>query len=143
MRKYPHNLIVDTGFWIAYYEPRDTYHEQAIKKASLFDRANILLAWPVLYETLNTRFVRRPNYVRDLENVVRRPGVEILDDTPFRERAYTLTLKEALRGKRPLSLTDTIIRLMLESPNIKTDYILTFNIKDYCDICAKRSIIIA
>ena len=138
--RYPHNVIVDTGFWIGYYEPRDQYHGEAMEKAAILDSVNVLLPWPVLYETLNSRFVRRAERVRHFERFVSRPSVALLNDAPFREDAYKETRDAAILGKRPLSLTDVVIRLMLQSTNVKIHYILTFNQRDYVDVCTRRSI---
>ena len=53
------NLLLDTGFWYALYEVRDSHHEDAQILADLLDLHNLVLPWPCLYETLNTRFVKR------------------------------------------------------------------------------------
>lgn len=140
MHRYPYSLLVDSGFWFAYYEPRDRFHSQAIEKAVHLENASVLLPWPSLYETLNTRFVKRPEYIQHFESIAQRPSVVLLDDTPFREDAYRLTWSMALRGGRPLSLVDMVIRFMLDDVNTRIDYMLTFNVQDFHDICRKHSI---
>jgi predicted nucleic acid-binding protein len=140
MPRYPNNLLVDSGFWFAYYEPKDKYFKEAQRKVDLLDRANILLPWPTLYETLNTRFVRHSEYLRHFERIARRPNVELIDDTPYRAGAYELALNIVSQSKRPLSLTDMIIRLVIESTNVQVHYLLTFNPGDFSDICRKRSV---
>jgi hypothetical protein len=43
---------------------------------------------------------------------------------------------------RPLSLVDTVIREMLSDESLKIDYLITFNIKDFIDVCSRRNITI-
>ena len=62
--------------------------------------------------------------------------IKIYDDD-FRNIAYGLTIKDNYRG---YSLVDNIIRVMLDSDSLKIDALLTFNIEDFCDVTAKRSI---
>jgi predicted nucleic acid-binding protein len=140
MPKYPHSLLVDTCFWFAYYESKDKFHRHAQEKASYLEKANILMPWPSLYETLNTRFVKKTEYIKDFDGIARRPSAILIDDTPYRDNAYTLTWSAALQGKRPISLADMVIRLLLDNINIKIDYMLTFNKKDFFDVCNARSI---
>lgn len=51
-------LLVDTGYFFALFDPGDQYHEEAVKKQEWLDELPIVLPWPILYETLNTRFVK-------------------------------------------------------------------------------------
>lgn len=51
-------LLVDTGFFFALHTKSDPYHADADSKKNLFGTSQIILPWPVLYETLNTKFVR-------------------------------------------------------------------------------------
>ena len=54
------NLLLDSGFWYALYDVRDPFHERANTFATYLDFYTLVIPWPSLYETLNTRFVRRP-----------------------------------------------------------------------------------
>ena len=42
--------------------------------------------------------------------------------------------------KRPLSMVDCLIRLMIEDVNVKLHYLATFNHRDFLDVCAARRI---
>jgi predicted nucleic acid-binding protein len=67
--------LVDTGFWIALFDPRDERHHFADENGDWLDLATVVMPWPVLYETLRTRFVRRPEWVVRLDKRLRRPRV--------------------------------------------------------------------
>ena len=43
---------------------------------------------------------------------------------------------------RNLSLVDVIIRLILDDPTVKIDYLVTFNVGDFSDVCQRRNIVI-
>ena len=138
MPKLPHTAVVDTGFWIALLDDRDQHHHEALAKINLITSMNLIIPWPCLYETLNTRFVKNPLSMKTLHEYVQRPNTELADDTRYREAAYTQTF--ALAPKRPISLVDVVIRCILDDVNVKKDCVLTFNPRDFEDICRKRQI---
>jgi hypothetical protein len=76
--------------------------------------------------------------MRRFERIVRQPNVIRIDDTPYRDDAYQLTWNMALRGKRPISLVDMVLRLMLDSTDVRVHYMLTFNPADFSDICRRQ-----
>ena len=59
----PKNLLLDSGFWYAFYDARDQYHEEATHFTEYLEFYNLLIPWPSLYETLDTRFVRHPEWL--------------------------------------------------------------------------------
>ena len=69
-------LLVDTGFFFALRDARDQYHASAEEKKHLLDTREVILPWPVLYETLNTRFVGLPgalDWFREAGSFARHP----------------------------------------------------------------------
>ena len=96
-------LLADSGFFIALYEPRDVNHAAAQGKGEWLDLMPIVLPWPILYETLNTRFARRPAVMARLDAVVMHPDTQLLDDSSYRQDAYRSAMAMGRRG-RPLSL---------------------------------------
>ena len=52
-------LLVDTGFFIALFDPRDNHHIDACEKQEYLENLSIVIPWPILYETINTRLVKR------------------------------------------------------------------------------------
>jgi len=136
MAKY---VLLDTGFWYALYDSRDMHHEEAMILADERALDNFMLPWPCLYETLNTRFVRRREWLRSFRGLVRRQNVRMLADGPYRERALASVLEQG-RASICLSLVDTVIREILRDLSVRVDAIVTFNDRDFADLCAKRNI---
>lgn len=134
------NILVDTGFWYALFDRRDSLHLAAEEKSARLRPLNIVIPWPVLYETLNTRFVSNRAVLRQFVGVLRRPGAVVLDDGPYRERALDVVSKPVPERPRMFSLTDCILRLILDDADTRIDFLATFNVGDFADICRKRRI---
>jgi predicted nucleic acid-binding protein len=136
------SLLVDTGVWYALCDPRDrTVTQEAIE--DIYSRVkvhSIVLPWPIAYETLRTRFVRSRLAMERFERELKRPRVALLDDTPYRGDALSLSIESSLRRGRPLSLVDCVIRLLLEDARARIRYLVTFNPRDFVDVCAARRI---
>ena len=132
--------LADTGVWYAMFDPRDQHATDIEEKAEILDLCRVVLPWPTLYETLRTRLVRNRLALQQLENYLKRPHVEYLDDTPYREAALDLAFSSSLRDFRPLSMVDCLIRLLLDDVNVKVNLFATFNVGDFIDVCASRNI---
>ena len=128
--------MVDTGSWYAICDFRDPYHDAAATTFTAFEHLGIILPWPCLYETLRTSFVENRGAMQRFSAIARLPNVEHLDDGPYRDAAYEQTLTTA--RTRPLSLVDMVMRLMLEDVNVRVNGLLTFNAKDFYEVCRKR-----
>ena len=140
-------ICADSGFLIGLYDDRDQYHARANELfIAYFNNSvnRLLVPWPVLYETVSTRLMRRPRSLAALERDWRvltgRRQLVFLDDNPYREAAigecfYEVRLQR--RKLRPLSLTDRVIRFILVETNIKVDTLLTFNVADFADVCSR------
>jgi predicted nucleic acid-binding protein len=133
-------ILVDTGFWFALYDSRDRYHDSALSLAEYLNPHWLIVPWPSLYETLNTRFVRRKNWLRSFEAAIHRDNVILLPDGSYRESALIDVFSNDLQQGKPYSLVDLIIREMLSDKAIRIDAMITFNFVDFIDICAKRNI---
>ena len=134
------NLLADTGFWIALYDARDQHHADARERAELLEQHHVILPWPVIYETLRTRMVRCPKRLRMFENHLRTIRWSELDDKTYRPQALELCFESSLERDRPLSMVDCALRLILDDRNIKTDFFVTFNPRDFHDVCRRRQI---
>lgn len=132
--------LVDTGFIFALFDPRDSYHLDAVELSDLFDAVPLALPWPCLYEAVNTRFVRNRARVARLESLLKRANVELIDDSPYRDGAYELTIRSARLGRRHIALADMVARLMLDDINLNLGYLFTFNPGDFSDVCRTRRI---
>lgn len=126
-------LICDTGFWIAAFDKRDAFHEQAASMLNNLRNHVILMPWPIMYEVLGTRTVRQPHMVMSFARVLRLKVIRI-DDAEYREQCLEDTVIEAAE-KRALSLVDRVVRAMLADPRYRVSRFLTFNLSDYHDVC--------
>jgi predicted nucleic acid-binding protein len=127
--------LVDTGLWYATFDRHDPYHDEAKGKSEILNALHIVLPWPTLYETLRTRFVRNTVALHQFERFLKRPNINYLDDSLFRNAAVELSFESSLRRKRPLSMVDCLIRLILEDVNTRISYLATLNLRDFADVC--------
>jgi predicted nucleic acid-binding protein len=136
------SILVDTGVWYAFCDPRDrTLRPEAID--DIYARVkvhSIVVPWPIAYETLRTRFVRNRLALERFEREIKSPRIVLLDDEPYREDALTISIESSLRRGRPLSMVDCVIRLLLDDVKTRIRYLVTFNQRDFVDICAARRI---
>jgi predicted nucleic acid-binding protein len=132
--------LIDSGFWFALLDERDPYFPQAQAKADVLRNVSYILPWPVLYETMCTRFVRRPDKILQFETFLKRPHAVIMDDTPYRSDSLDRVFSEARRGFRAISLVDTVVRLILDDVNVMKHGLITFNPRDFADVCARRRV---
>ena len=133
-------VLVDTGFWIALFDPRAEDHDRANDIAELIDSMRLIIPWPIAYETLRTRFVRRPEWVAKLNERLRGPAVTFIDDSIYREEAYELTVDYSTQMRRDISMVDMLCRLLIEDVNVRIDYLFTLNPEDFYDVCATNGV---
>ncbi len=137
MPSFAKTVLADSGFWYALYDSRDPYHAAAAQKDSILTTTNILLPWPCLYETFNTRFAKNRIAVRLFEAFLRQPHVVLLKDEPYRDAALDAAFKLSIVGNRAIALVDVVLRLILEDVDVRKHGILTFNPRDFADLCRK------
>jgi len=101
---------------------------------------NILVPWPCLYETFNTRFAKDTPALKKFESFLRKPHVVLIQDDCYREKALNAAFQFCLVRSRPLALVDMVIRLILENNNVRKHAIITFNPNDFRDLCNKYNI---
>jgi len=131
-------VLIDSGFWYALYDTRDQYHTQAEQKQDFLQTSTLLIPWPCLYETFNTRFAKNKVAVRRFEVLLRQPHVVRLRDEPYREAALEAAIATA--ASRSMALVDMVIRLILDDINVRKHGLLTFNQRDFGDLCRKHQI---
>lgn len=133
-------VLVDTGFWFGLLGKGDQHSEEAQAKLETVWNSSYVLPWPILYETLNSNFVKRPSAVTRFESFLKRPNAILLDDTQYRNVSLELVLNSARSEKRALSLVDVVIRMILDDVNVRIDGLVTFNDRDFVDVCRRRRI---
>jgi predicted nucleic acid-binding protein len=132
--------LADTGFWFAICDPHDPHHPDSGQYEDYLELVTIVIPWPSMYETLNSRFVKRSHVFSRFESCLKKCAIEYVDDHPYRNPAYEQTMSFARIGKRPFSLVDMIIRFMLDDDNLKKRYLLTFNKEDFRDVCFSKRV---
>ena len=90
----PGRVLVDSGFFIALFNERDQHHASARRLEEWLDFVPIVLPWPILYETVNTRLARRPQNLAKFGAIVRLPETLLLDDTPYRVGSFAAVLAQ-------------------------------------------------
>ena len=134
------NILVDSCFWYALFDSSDDYHSKAQEMKDYLEFGNIILPFPILYETLNTRFSKRERWMSIFEEYMNRKTTFLIPDAEYREQALSNTFFYSLAKKRPMALVDMSIRLMLEDINLNVTTLITFNVGDFIDICASKNI---
>ena len=123
-------VLVDTGFLFGIFHKADPFHGMAIDVLQgLRDRRRkLVLAWPVLYETVNTRFLK-DGHISEFERFLGRPDTELIDDKPYRKSAYDLICDDPRRFEMSgLSLVDQMLCLMMKhSDDSRIGGLVTFD----------------
>lgn len=133
-------IVTDSGYWFALYEPRDQYHKQAIKLNEFIRQHHIVIPWPILYETFNTRFVKKTVQMKYMNDLFKKNNFSLIDDIMYRKAALERIFILTKFKNKTYSLVDAVIREILKDKNLQIDYLATFNTRDFIDICAKRKI---
>jgi predicted nucleic acid-binding protein len=134
------SALVDTGVWFAMFDSRHPYYKEGQEKADLLEILQVVVPWPTMYEALRTRLVRNSYALARLETYLKSPAIVYLDDLPYRDAALQLAFESSLRRRRPLSMIDCLIRLLIEDVNVKVHYLATCNLPDFRDVCIRRGV---
>jgi predicted nucleic acid-binding protein len=121
------NIIIDTGFWFAFYDPSDEYHKNAIELSEYIETSNIrvIIPFPTLYETINTKFTKNHAAIKFFEKFLQKPEVYKYPDEEYRDGALNITFETVNTQKRNLSLTDNVIRMIMDDDRNKINYLET------------------
>jgi len=136
------NILVDTGVWYAIFDKNDHPHERVEidKLADYIQSMNAIIPWPVIYETVCTRFAKNKIALTGFEKILKSARVSIIDDAPFRQSALDHSFNSSIRRQRPLSFTDCLLRVMIDSSDMRISSFATFNAGDFSDICYGRGV---
>jgi predicted nucleic acid-binding protein len=136
------SVLVDTGVWYALSDPTDRIASEEVVDAlqARIEVHTVVVPWPIAYETLRTSFVRKRLALERFEQTLKSPRVILIDDSPYRDHALALSIGSSLRGRRPLSMVDCLMRILLDDINVKIRYLATFNARDFVDVCTRRRI---
>ena len=141
------DVCIDTGFLIGLYQPNHDFHPRA---QEYFDRFfarggnRMLVPWPIVYETFSSRTVRNQEGLTvlssDWRRLQNRGQLRLLDDLPFRKRVIDECFDELRKPpkiRKHLSAVDRVIREILSDRNLKISALITFNPRDFEDVCER------
>ena len=134
----PKNIAADTCFSFALFNPSDKHHDEAMILEEDLNIHQLIVPWPTLYEALNTRLLRRRNDLSRFKAILEKPSTVLVEDGPYRNTSLRFVLD--MRKHRTYSLVDHVIRSMIEDPSVKIHALITFNAKDFYDVCNTRGI---
>jgi hypothetical protein len=134
------NILIDSCFWYALFDESDEYYPKVQKMIDYLEFGNIILPYPILYEALNTRFVKRKEWVVVFNEYMNRESTILISDENYKAIALPITLTNSISHIRPMSLVDITLRLMLDDVNLKIDALITFNVGDFVDVCSAKGI---
>lgn len=135
----PKNVLIDSGFWIALFDGDDQYHDNALLYDEYLTVHRLLIPWPSLYEFLNTKFTKRPESIVSFQKKIIKANIAKIPDNDYREDALSKFLTFGKVNPR-LSLVDLVIREILSDESVRIDSMVTFNQRDFADLCASRRI---
>jgi predicted nucleic acid-binding protein len=135
-------LLIDTGFWIALFTEDDKYFERANKTWGIISKYKLIVPWPTMYETLNTRFVNKVERFVKFRQAIKKQNVSLIEDSIYKENAWSMLLNDfpPEKGKKHPSFVDGIIREMLIDKELKIDYLVTYNPSDFSEVCNQHKI---
>ena len=130
-------VLVDTSFLFGIFDKADQYHERSVVvlEALHTRRTKIVLAWPVLYETVNTGFLK-DGHLGGFKRFLDDPETELIDDQPYRKYALesirnNMKLERSDKKKSEssvFSLVDQMLRLMMKhSDDARIGGLVTFD----------------
>jgi len=113
-------LFADTGYWVAFLNPKDDLHDKAVKLSKAIQPAHIVTSEMVLTEVLND-FSARGEYFRQvavnlIKTLYQHPNTTIIPQTSIQFHA-ALTLYEQ-RPDKEWSQTDCVSFKIMEEQSI-------------------------
>lgn len=132
--------LTDSCFWIGLTDASDPYHEKSLEIAQLIEENQTVIPWPCLYETVSTRLVRKRKQLILFEQLIQRPNVILMNDEQYRDAALEQVLFQNRMHGNSFSLVDGVIREILKDQNTRIHYLVTFNQRDFEDVCQQRQV---
>ncbi len=130
-------ILADTGFWFALFNESDNYRSEALIIEDDVQVHSLLIPWPTLYETIRTSVAKRRESVAKLKRFIEKPSTILIDDEIYRKDSLQFVLENNIRH---FSLVDHVVRSMLSDKSLRIDGFISFNPKDFYDVCDSRNI---
>lgn len=135
------NILADTCFWISLCDPTEGDHRETVSMMEkiIADRCHrVLVPHPVLYETLCSNMVKKPEQVKLLAQFF--AHVVNVSDADYIDEAYRLVEQQANMNNGTASMVDIVIMLMADDTKNNVKAILTKNGRDFAVFCQKKQI---
>lgn len=137
------NILIDSCFWIALYTPEEiTRHERALELSKDIENNQALIPWPTLYEFVNTKLAKRKTSLYAFNDFLLKPNVQTISDDTYKKIALDNVFELNNSRTSSISLVDEVLRQMILDKNLRIDYLITFNRRDFDYPCQIRNIII-
>ncbi|HKM12478.1 MAG TPA: hypothetical protein PL115_01120 [Bacteroidales bacterium] len=133
-------ILTDTCFWLGLVDPKDQFHALSLAIAELVEGNTVIFPWPCLYETISTHLARRRERLFVLEKIISKPNIVLLEDSKYKDEALKQVFTYNRKAGFTFSLTDSVIREILKDINVTVNYLVTYNERDFKDICDQRLI---
>lgn len=133
-------IITDTCFWIGLVDTKDQFHKTSLAIADLLQDNQILFPWPCLYETISTHLTRRRERLLYFEEIISKSNVILFNDNDYKVEALKQVFQHNRTSGFTFSLTDSVIREILKDVSVRINYLVTYNLPDFQDICEQRRI---
>lgn len=138
MQKY---VLTDSCFWIGLIDDTDQHHRDSMIISEVVEDSILILPYPCLYETVNTRLTRQKERLALFEQLINKSNVRVISDSLYREVALDKVFSRNRKfDDYSPSLVDAVLREMILDINIKMVYFISFNERDFVDVCVKRNI---
>ena len=139
MNKY---IIIDSCYWFGLFDVKDQYYDYSNSVKDIIKGFKLIVPFPSLYEVLNSTFIKNKLALNTIENLIKSGEIILLEDEEYRDKALENTYSIHRKPIPSISLVDSIIREILSDTNVKVEALVTYNEKDFKDICDLRGITI-
>ena len=119
---------------------KDQYRNYSNEVKDIIKDYKLVIPYPSLYEILNSKFIKNKIALNSIENLIKSGEIKLLEDEKYRDRALENTYSIHRIQIPQISFVDSIIREMLSDTNVKIDALVTYNEKDFKDVCDIRGI---
>ena len=135
-------ILVDSGFWIALYTPKDENYLKATEIVDSLENNEIVIPWPTLYEFVNTRLARRKENLFAFQRFLLKPNIRKISDENYKVKALQNVFDLNISHHTSISLVDEILRLMILDDTLNINFLVTFNESDFEYPCQLSNVLI-
>lgn len=133
-------VITDTCYWLGLVDQTDQHHEKSIKIYNVIKNDLIIFPFPCFYEIIRDKFLKDKRRLTTLENILKSSNVKYISDTDYIDDALIKVYELNKRKGDSYSIADVVLREMLSDDTLRIDSFITYNVKDFYDVCGKRKI---